>query len=94
MVKPSLKQHDKKQRLTYQDKLLINQDTQSRVEQSKCIQKVGFYNSSKYQNPIGSLYFRYSTSTSSSTNSGCLRYFERGKSAQKSRNQNLNFRRI
>nr|QJQ36667.1 ribosomal protein S16 [Pyrrosia lingua]QJQ36755.1 ribosomal protein S16 [Pyrrosia lingua] len=93
MVKPRLKQHDKKQRLTYQDKLLIKQNAQSRGEQGKCIQEVDFYNSSKEQNLIAP-YFRCSTSTSSSINSGCLRYFGRGKGAQKSRNQILNFRRI
>nr|YP_009549909.1 ribosomal protein S16 [Pyrrosia bonii]AZA06587.1 ribosomal protein S16 [Pyrrosia bonii] len=91
MVKLRLKQHDKKQRVTYQ---LVAINTQSRKEQGKCIQEVGFYNPSKEQNPIGFLHLRCSTSTSSSINSSYLRYFEWGRGVQKSRNQNLNFRRI
>nr|QVX31709.1 ribosomal protein S16 [Goniophlebium amoenum] len=41
MAKPRLKQHDKKQCVTYQ---IVAIDTQSRREQDRCIQGVGFYN--------------------------------------------------
>nr|AJE61706.1 ribosomal protein S16 [Polypodium glycyrrhiza] len=48
MVKPRLKQHDKKQR-TYQ---IVTIDTQFWREQDKCIQEVGFYNPHKEQTQL------------------------------------------
>nr|YP_010117401.1 ribosomal protein S16 [Neolepisorus fortunei]QPM99668.1 ribosomal protein S16 [Neolepisorus fortunei] len=84
MAKPRLKQHDKKQCVTYR---IIVTDTQSRRDKNRYIQEVGFYNPHKEQNPIGSLYFCCSTGRSSSIKSGCFDYFERGKVAQTNRNK-------
>nr|QXO90627.1 ribosomal protein S16 [Pyrrosia assimilis] len=96
MAKPCLKQHDKKQRLTYQDKLLIKQlQLIPNLGKSKVNVLRGLVSTTPPKSKTQSvLHFRCSTSTNSSISSGYLLYFEWGGGARKSRNQILNFRRI